>query len=313
MKGRFDSTLVKQMSEGAVPEELQKFLLKAEAEVGIVEPVNGAKMEQKKKAMRALNGLKIVNPLICAVLENPGANDKETAENFKKLVASASDFSHHILAGMGLEAQDVKNYWIRNVLERFYAEVLRDLWVKNKSIDFESIKKVIASATIWLQEDLTIPDEWQSFNNEDYRIQLKGALFRLSSLILLRTQMGFDFFRNIDKDIPKIVELIVSKCLKGVDYLLGANASGKERLQLLCLLLQESGELYVTSRRVVGKKVADSLSRLSDKELQKLLKENPTGLSLAEVDSTFDLNFNRLVSLTGKLLPTKSSEPKIAK
>lgn len=259
--------------------------------------------EARRKTLRALNALRIVGPLIAAVMENPGpfAKDEEVAAAFRQLVGASSSFSERVAGAIGIDPADPKNFWARNVLERVFAEALKEQWVKSKGASLEPflepIKQVVA---------MDFPDGAREFEAISPDLAIKAALIRAAMPILSKAQTGFDFFRDMDKEIEPIMGRLMGAAARGALELCDPNASERDRASLFSILISEAGNLYASSWWVMGKKAVEDLARVSDTELSEILREYPEGLPIDKVNAQFDKNFKRLVSVANKLVPQRA-------
>jgi len=259
--------------------------------------------EARRKTLRTLNALRVVGPLIAAVMERPGplASDEEINAAFRELVSSTSAFSERVAGKMGVDPADPKNFWVRNVLERVFSEALKEQWSKRKSASLDALEGPINAL---LQMEWSTGD--RQFDSLSPDLAVKAALIRAGAPILMKAQTGFDFFRNMDKEIEPIMQRLMGAAAKATLDLSDDAASERDRASLFSVLIAEAGTLYATSWWMLGKKAVEDLERVSDAELKSILKEYPDGLPLEKVNSAFDKNFNRLVSVANKLVPPRA-------
>lgn len=260
--------------------------------------------EARKKTLRALNALRIVGPLLAAVMEKPGANasDEQSANAFRELVSATSALSEKVCRKLGVDPEDANNFWMRNMLERAFAEVLKDQWAKNQSANLSALEAPIEALI-----DMEAPwaegsREFEAFSLEN---TMRASIIRAASPILMKAQLGFDFFRNMDKEIESIMSYLMGAVSEATLSMADTNASEKDKAGLFSILMSEAGNLYATSWWINGKSALKSLDKLSDKEINAMLKDNPDGLSIDDVNATFDKNFKRLVSVANRLVPQK--------
>lgn len=265
------------------------------------------KEEARRKAIRALNALKIINPLLCTIIDSSitDGDDSQSSSKFKVMIGNCSDLSEQLLKSLGVDPYDSKNLWMRNSFERFFADLIKESAPKGKSIDIVQIKKMMS---IVLKECASGNlGEGLVFEEESADVHLKNKIVMASSQLIQRLSLSFDFFRkDVDKDIEKIIAHIIKEAHKYSKELSDKNSQKKDQYQVLGMLIQEGVEMYVSAWRAVGKRAADRLSKLSDKELTKFLQGHPDGLPIDEVFSLFDKNFSRLVVLSKKLLPERA-------
>lgn len=264
-----------------------------------------AELDARKKTLRTLNALRVVGPLLVVVMERAGAgsSDEEAANIFKKLVAEASAFSEETCRRLGVDPEDSQNFWIRNMLERSFCEVLKEQGLKGKRLDLSPLRGPIDALT---QMDLGWADAEREIESFSVDIAARAAVIRAASPVLQRAQLGFDFFRNMEKDIEPIMKKLMASASKATLGLADTAATEKERAGLFSILMSEAGNLYSTAWWVEGKKAVEDLSKLSDGELKGLLKQNPEGLPLDRVNEQFEKNFQRLVHVAAKLVPMRA-------
>lgn len=268
-----------------------------------VQKSDKVKEDAHRKSLRALNALKIVNPLLCAVIENPGASEEEAISSFKTLVSQTSSLAEQLLEELEIDSKEQKNFWIRNSLERIFADMLRESWVKGKKLNAGRIQSGVVQVLHECGKDHM--GESEKYPDQTIAIHLKGAWIKSSSILIQRLYSGFDFFRNLEDDFEPIMKHIDKRVSEVLDEIVDKSASVKDRVQIQALLLQEGVEMYASAWRSVGKRSADRLSRLSDKDLERFLQEHPKGLPIEEVQIMFDKNFSRLSALTQRLLPER--------
>lgn len=278
------------------------------AKVRGMDPSKADRMEDeaRRKTLRLLNAIKVISPLLTAIMETPATemSSEKAANAFRDMVSTVSLLAERVSLKIGANPDNAKDYWIRNVLERVFAEALRDQWVKNKKIDVSFVESCMDK--VLLVEGL--PEASNDYENLSSSSSVKVALVRAATAVMVKAQTGFDFFRNVSDDLEPILEKVRNAALSAAGTLTEANTSEKERAVLFSMLLTEAGSMYATSWWSVGKETVESLSRLSDKDMAKLLKENPKGLPLDRVNEMFDRNFARLVSLSAKLAPPKAGK-----
>lgn len=260
--------------------------------------------EARKKTLRALNALRIVGPLLAAVMDKPGptASDEASAKAFKELVASTSALSESVSRKLGADPEDPNNFWIRNMLERAFAEALKEQWSKSQSADLSALNGPIDAL---LAMEAPWADAGREVESLSVENTVRAALIRAACPVLMKAQLGFNFFRNMDNEIEPIMRHLMGAASKAALSMADAHASEKDRAGLFSILISEAGNLYATSWWVAGKQSVEDLSKLSDKELQAMLKEHPEGLPLDRVNNLFEKNFTRLVSVANRLVPPK--------
>lgn len=263
--------------------------------------------EARKKTLRALNALRIVGPLLSAIMEKPGANatDEQSANAFKELVSITSSLSEKVCRKLDVDPEDANNFWMRNMLERAFAEVLKDQWSKNQVANLSALEGPIDALVKMDAPWADAPRDFEALSPEG---TVRAAIIKAGVPIVTKAQLGFDFFRNMDKDIEGIMRYLMKAAAEATITMADSNSSEKDRAGLFSILMSEAGNLYATSWWVNGKQALKDLDKLSDKELQNMLKDQPGGLPLDKVNNTFDKNFKRLVSVANRLVPQKAGK-----
>ena len=255
------------------------------------------KQDARSQTLRVLNAIKIVSPLLLAALDK-SSTDSECAAAFKSLIEWVSSSGNKACQLVGADPALVENFWIRNSFERILAEQAKELWSKGGNNLFVRIDQQMSQIIQAAQQI-----EMEPFvGDQSSDIKIKLALVRGMSQISARAQSGFDFFRtHQDEDWIRISQLIAGSAVNAVELLAEPKNSAADRATMLALLITEAGAVYANAWRVVGKKMVENLSKLDNKQLEKMLSDSPNGLSLDEVDDVFLLTFERLINLSGKL------------
>ena len=267
--------------------------------------------DARRNALRAMNAIRIVGPLLAALLENPGpdASPEESYKGFSSMVESASSYSEKVARKLGIDPSSPQNFWIRNVLERAFAEVLKEQWSKKKGADLSYLDGAIDRL---VEVELPKWDEPEggAGKPEDLPIEthIRASLAQAAAPVLMRAELGFDFFRDMDKEIEPIMRRLLAAASQGTLALADKACSERDRANLFGVLVSEAGQLYANSWRAAGKKAVESLSKLSDADLKEMLKGHPEGLALDSVNEMFEKNYARLVSVAVKLVPPQAGK-----
>ena len=264
--------------------------------------------EARKKTLRALNAIKIVSPIMSALTERQASSgsEEEAVSLFKRLVGQASDASELVLREMGEDPEDEKNFWMRNVLERAFCEMLRDQVQRGREGSLRPLEPTLrALAKMQWREQ---PDGAAPFETWATDTSARAALARAAAPILSKAS-GFDFFRkDLDQDLEAILRLLMAKAQAATLALVDPAAGEKERGSLFAMLVGEGGALYASAWQACGKQAVSNLSSLNDAQLKGLLAEHPQGLPLDKVQELFEKNFERMVSLSARLVPQKAGK-----
>lgn len=262
--------------------------------------------DARKKTMRTLNAIKIVAPILSTLSSKGSGGEEDSVGLFKRLVGQSSEMSELVVRQLGEDPLLPENFWLRNMLERVFCEVLRDQVLRGDSGSLKSIEPVIRAIgdMDWasVSEDGGVYEAWATDTT------VKVALIRAAAPILAKSS-AFNFFRtNMDEDMDAILKLLMSSAGRATDSMVDPAAGEKERASLFSVLVVEAGNLYSSAWHACGKQVVATLSNLTDKQLQALLRDNPSGLSLDAVGEMFEKNFSRLVYLSSKLVPQKAGK-----
>jgi hypothetical protein len=263
--------------------------------------------EARKKTLRTLNTIKTVSPIMSALIERQASSgsEEEAVALFKRLVGQASDAAELVMTEMGEDPVDPANFWMRNVLERAFCEMLRDQVQRGREGSLRPLEPTLRALAKmeWRQ-----PEGSQPFETWAADTSARAALARAAAPILSKAS-AFDFFRkDLDKDLEQILRGIMEKARMATQELVDPAAGEKERASLFSMLVGEAGLLYASAWQACGKPVVANLSSLKDAQLNALLAEHPDGLPLDKVQEVFDKNFSRMVSLSSRLVPQKAGK-----
>lgn len=256
----------------------------------------------KKKTLRTLNAIKIVSPILEAIMINPGADsdaEKQT-KTFKELVNTTSSLSSKTCLMLGLDPEEDNNRWIRNVFERLFAQLIKSQWVENNKINVSNIENLIQTI---LDHETVVLSEYKAMNldmDSDVRIHL------IKSMLPVLTQPAFKLNRDIEQDIEHIMTLILQTARENMSQIIDQNADPKQKADILKLLIVEGGQLYAAAWKNYSIYAENVMKKMSPEEKEKLNKKYPNGFPISSVDEEFKTYFNKLLLVTQKLIPSKS-------
>ena len=260
--------------------------------------------EARRKTLRTLNAIKIVAPVLSAVIEKHGAggSEEESIATFKRLISQSSEMSEFVIKELGEDPHLPANFWLRNMLERTFCEVLKDQHQRGKDTGLRSMEPVLREIA---KMEWAGADGAQEFETWAPDTVVRASLLRASAPIMIKAA-GFDFFRvDFGKDLEAIMRRLMGAASRATLAMADASSGEKEKASLFAVLIGEAGALYASAWHVCGKQMVANLSSLNDKELTELLSKNPEGLPLEKIDEAFERNFSRLVALSTKLVPQK--------
>jgi hypothetical protein len=268
--------------------------------------------EMTKKAayqytLKTLNALKIVSPIITALMERPGvdAPNDEMSESFRNLIKEISSASNAVCEKIGIDPNKEKNYWVRNVLEKSFAEILKEQWTNNGET---STDKIIALVDHIVKFSETVSEKGQYDEVPDESL-VKMANIRAMLPILNEAQTNFDLYRDLESDIEPIMTKLFGASAQAVEKLADNYASSSDRSKLFFMVMQEAGKLYASSWHSEGQRVKDIMNAYSPEKLEKALEryKSSGGLPLDKIDHDFDKYFSKMLVITEKLVSSQKS------
>lgn len=258
--------------------------------------------DARRKTLRALNALRIVGPLLAAIMERDGDGSPEQASaDFMQLVSATTKFSEAMAAELDVKPSETKNFWIRNVLERLCAEAIKERWVERGDVNIE---RLVSAAKV--AKDSRVSEGERDFPPMQSDMAVRVAMLKALAIVLSKMDTSFDFFRNLDEEAERVGGMLMRAASEGTLHLADPYAGERDRAALFSVAVEEAGRLYAASWQGVGEKAVGDLSKLSDEALEKVLKLHPEGLPTKRVDEGFERNFKRLMTVTAKLVPPKA-------
>lgn len=268
----------------------------------------GAEMTQKsihQYTLKTLNALKIVSPIICALMEKPGvdAPNEEMSESFRHLIKETSEIAEKFCEKMKIDPTKEKNFWIRNVIEKSFAEILRVQWTTTGQTNLSQITKLF-------DEVLKVAEtssETNSYEELSAISNVRTATFRAIMPILTEAQTNFDLYRNLENDIEPITQKIFEVSSKAVDKLADDYADSADRAKLFYMITQEAGNLYAASWRAETKKIAEIMEKNTPEKLEKIIEKYKStgGFPLNRIEHDFEKYFAKMMIITEKLVPSQ--------
>lgn len=268
--------------------------------------------EMTKKAayqytLKTLNALKIVSPIITALMKRPGvdAGNDEMSESFRHLIKEIANVSGAVCEKIGIDPNKEKNYWVRNVLEKSFAEILKDQWTNNGQTSTEKIVSLVDEIVKFSE---TASEKSQYDEVPDHSL-VKLANIRAMLPILNEAQTHFGLYRDLESDIEPIMTKLFQSSSLAVEKLADNYASSADRSKLFYMVMQEAGNLYASSWHAEGTRVQEIMNAYSPEKLQKALEryKSSGGLPLEKVDHDFDKYFNKMLVITEKLVSSQKS------
>lgn len=257
--------------------------------------------------LKTLNALKIVSPIITALMQRPGvdAPNEEMSESFRHLIKEISQVSSSVCEKIGVDPNKEKNFWVRNVLEKSFAEILKEQWVKQGKTDTGAIVNLLEEV-IKFSETTSEKSQYEEIPEESL---VKMANIRAMLPVLNEAQTNFDLYRDLEKDIEPIMTKLFNASAQAVEKLADDYAEGKDRSKLFYMIMQEAGSLYASSWHAEGIRVKEIMKTYNGEKLQKALEryKSTGGLPLDKVEHDFDKYFSKMMVITEKLVLSQKS------
>lgn len=278
--------------------------LRAGTDEGSSDPAKSDKAaaDGRRATMRTLNAVKILGPVMAAVVERHAVSggEEDAVGSFKSMVGQASDMSELVLRELGEDPLAPQSFWLRNMLERAFCEILKDQVQRGREPSLRPLEPLLKgiAGIQWQASEGPAP-----FENWAPDTSARVALVRAAAPVMARFA-GFNFFRtDLAADIEDIMQLLMSKAAAATVAMADPQASERERASLFSVLVVEAGALYASSWHSCGKQLVNNLESLDDEKLAALIGQDPRGLPLDKVNEVFEQNFARLTTLAGKLVP----------
>lgn len=254
-----------------------------------------------KYTLKTLNALKIVSPIITALMQRPGvdAATEELSKSFKLLITETSAISESVCEQLGIDPKNERNFWIRNVLEKSFAEVLNVQWVAHGKINIEPLKALMEHV-IEFGENASEKTQYDDISEVSL---IKLATIKAMLPILNETH-NHTLYRNLETDIEPIMTKLFEASKNAVNKLSDDYAEEKDKAKLFYMLIQEAGVLYSTAWKVEGIRIAKIMESHDADKLQITLDKYKSsgGLPLTKVDQYFDKYFDKMLAITEKLV-----------
>lgn len=251
--------------------------------------------------LKTLNALKIVSPIIAALMERPGvdAKNETLSANFKLLIAQTSAVSESICEKLNIDPTKERNFWIRNVLEKSVAEIIYHQWSKHGEINITPINDLIDDV-VKFGETTAEKTQYDEISEESLT-KLAGIR---SMLPVLKEAQENSLYRNIENDIEEIMTKLFEEAKKAVVKLADDYANEKDRAKLFYMIMQEAGTLYASSWRAEANRIDKIMLTYPPEKLQSVLEKYKTsgGLPLTKVNNDFDKYFEKMMVITERLV-----------
>lgn len=259
--------------------------------------------EGKRQTLKALNALKIISPLVSAVMINPGIDEKNNNINhtFKSLVIEISEASKKFLQSLDIDHEDEKNLWIRNVVEKHLSYIAKDQWIKYGKISFNNFHELVA-----ILETTDLSEQEPEYKDLLPDISVKLTLIKSLTLIQQEYQKA-SLFRNFHNDSQHISQLLFNAAKKQLPKLIAPEASTQDRAKIFCFLIDEASKVFVSAWQAEVKRVTFILNSSPKEKLDKYVEKAKSdgGFPINKILLEFDKFFIHIVDLTHNLVDSK--------
>lgn len=269
------------------------------------------KEEMTKKAayqytLKTLNALKIVSPIITALMQRPGvdASNEEMSESFRHLIKEISAISGTVCEKIGVDPNKENNFWVRNVLEKSFAEILKSQWTKNGHTDTEKIVELMDDI-VKFSDTASEKSQYDELPDEHL---IKMANIRAMLPILNEAQTTFNLYRDLESDIEPIMTKLFEVSANAVEKMADGYASSSDRSKLFYMIMQEAGVLYASAWHAEALRVKNIIDVYEPEKLQKTLERyKNTGFPLDKIEHDFEKYFNKMIVISEKLVSSQKS------
>lgn len=263
-----------------------------------------AQQEARRKTLRTLNAVKIVAPIISALMCRPGvdAEGGELTVGFRQLIKETSDMSEYVCANMGIDPKEEKNYWLRNVFERLFAELYGEQWELYGKTSPDFIRECVK---LTMEKTDLVGDYKNDIDLMTPEITIRVALFKSVVPVIQEAKTSFHLFRDVPGDIEHIANKIKTATDAAVESLADDITSPADRAALFSIVSHEAGKIYAISWKAEAKRVLEICKDLGEEKVKEWVSRNPGGLPLTKVDYHFDEYVEKLKTIAERLIPTK--------
>lgn len=255
--------------------------------------------------MKTLNALKIVSPIMSALMQRPGveAKNEDLSESFRNLITEISSLAENVCNQLNVDPTKEKNFWIRNVLDRNFSQVLGEQWVSNGKIDVAPIKDMIESVIAF--SDNVAEKEKYTEISDIHLVKLAGIS---AMLPVLKEATTFNLYRNFENDIEDIMLKLKNKAVEATKELADPYANSEERSKLYFLLLKEAGEMYAISWKIETQRIHNIMNSFAEDKLRSAINQYKTngGFPLNKVDAEFEKYYTKVVTISQKLVASQT-------
>lgn len=258
------------------------------------------KKSSNQTTLKTLNAIKIVSPIISALIESSKAqeNDEQLSMLFKKLILEISDTAEKSCTLIGIDPKKERNAWVRNVLEKHLSEFAKQSLLSHSEVYLDKFLVLLPTIT----EFSTDCAEKEPFEDISPTSLIQLANIKAIMPIMSQSLSNFDLFRNFNNDVEDILNHIHKTVAKATIVLADEYANEKNRAQLYYLLMQEAGTIYATCWKTEVSRIQKIMTSPSEKVQQSIDKyKQQGGFPLNKINDDFSTYFQRFVVISQKL------------
>lgn len=254
----------------------------------------------RQAVLKTMNALRVVSPVICALISHPGLDGKpqDISAAFKKMFTDISFISEKMCEKLDVNPKEEANFWIKNVFEKNFAEIIRSQWETNQQADIDEIIPLFDDI-LKVADKMT---ETQNYEDVSPVNNVRAAVLRCTIPLIMESINGYHLYRNIHEDVEHIADVIFNASMNACKALADPYSDATSRAKLFYLLTNQATQVYLAVWRAEGMSLENLIMRTPEKadELREKCYQNG-GYPIGKVDNHFYKHFERLVVITEKL------------
>lgn len=254
----------------------------------------------RQAVLKTMNALRVISPVVCALIAHPGTEGKpkEISEAFKKMFTDISFISEKMCEKLGVNPKEETNFWVKNVFEKNFAEIIKSQWETNHSASVDEIIPLFDDI-LKVAEGMM---ETQTYEDVSPVNNVRAAVLRCTIPIIMESINGYHLYRKIDDDLEHIAGVIFNASMDACKFLADPYSDATSRAKLFYLLTTQATQVYLAAWRAEGMKLEEMIMKQAERadQFRKKCYDNG-GLPINSVDKHFYKHFDKLVAITTKL------------
>lgn len=252
----------------------------------------------RRKTIATLNAIKIMAPIITA-LAFPNTQEKNLSGDYFLLTKATNDISKKICLEIGIDPDKSSNLWALNMVEKVVSECLKEQYISSEGIINEDLIYKSISLVVHNTELNSIAKN--EFHHVNEKTAIQAAIIKAASLIFESFETGFDFNRDIVKEVDIILTHIVDKISRIESKIYPLDATDHDKAYIKSSLIVEAGQLYKTIHLAESERVKSILISKTKEEKNSIYEKYPDGFPMSNIEKKFDSFFDKLVAVSIKL------------